>query len=149
MMWTSRSIVGGELRCEVKRGPGNQFNFESPPQVTFNGVNGFDRPRRFDAIPPVATSAAYVDQRLVRVSGSMSAELQAGLRVDAVHRDAWWSPGLRDAVIQPQINVQLSPRPWLRLRGGLGRTAKLPALGDLYPAPQFYYVVNVNSYPPN
>jgi hypothetical protein len=47
------------------------------------------------------------------------------------------------------LNVQLAARPWLRFRGGWGRTAKLPSLGQLYPAPQFYDIINVNWYPPD
>lgn len=145
----STTLVGGELRREWNAGPGYQFDIEFPPQVTFNGVNGFDRPRRFDAIPAIATSAAYVDQRFVRVTHAMAVEVQAGLRADALHDNSWWTPGIRDAVIQPRVNVQVAPSSSLRLRGGWGRTAKLPALADLYPAPQYYDVVNVNWYPPN
>jgi outer membrane receptor protein involved in Fe transport len=46
----------------------------------------------------------------------------------------------------PRVNAQLSPWPWLRLRAGWGRTAKTPAVGSLYPAPQYFDVVNVNWY---
>ena len=141
---------GAEFRREWNAGPGYQFNIEFPPQVDFNGVNGYDRPRRYDAIPPVATSAGYVDDRFTRaLPHGMSLEVQAGLRAELLHSGTWWAAGARDVVLQPRVNVQLSPLPSVRLRAGWGRTAKLPALGDLYPAPQFYDVVNVNWYPPN
>ena len=55
-----------------------------------------------------------------------------------------WFGGARDAVFQPRINVEAAPRHWLRLRGGWGRTAKVPAVGDLYPALQYFDLVNVN-----
>ena len=146
--------AGAELRREWNDGPGYQFDVEFPPQTTFNGVQGFDRPRRYDAVPPLAASAFYVDDRLVRpfsgtgfLSGG-SLEMQAGLRADLLHSGGSFG-GVRDAVLQPRLNVQLAPAPWVRLRGGWGRTAKLPSLADLYPAPQYFDVVNVNWYTPN
>lgn len=142
--------AGAEFRREWNAGPGYQFDIEFPPQVAFNGVNGYDRPRRYDAIPPVATSAAYLDDRFTRaLAHGMALDVQAGLRADVLHSGTWWASGVRDVVLQPRLNVQLAPLPSLRLRAGWGRTAKLPALGDLYPAPQYYDVVNVNWYPPN
>jgi len=142
-----RLRAGLELRREWNAGPGYVFDVEFPPQVTFNGVQGYDRPRPFDAIPPTATTAVYLDDRLVRsVFGSVALEMQAGLRLDALHRGTWWPSGVRDAVLQPRVNAQLSPWPWLRLRGAWGRAAKTPTLGQLHPAPQYFDVVNVNWY---
>lgn len=142
--------VGAEVRREWNTGPGYRFDVEFPPQATFNGVQGFDRPRPFDEIPPVATSALYVDDRLVRaLPGGMALDLQGGLRLDLLHRGTNWLSGARDAALQPRVNVQVAPRPWLRLRGGWGRTAKAPNLGSLYPAPQWYDVVNVNWFTPD
>jgi len=139
-----RVLAGVELRREWNDGAGFIFDIERPSQVTFNGVQGFDRPRRFDAIPPVATTAIYLDDRLVRSLGSMTLTAQAGLRLDLLHRGTTWLSGVRDAVVQPRVNAEFAPWPWLRLRGGIGRTAKTPALGSLYPAPQYFDVVNVN-----
>jgi outer membrane receptor protein involved in Fe transport len=142
--------AGAELRREWNDGAGYQFDMEFPPQVSFNGVNGFDRPRRFDVIPAVATSSGYMDDRFVRtLPYGMALDLQVGLRVDMLHTGGWWTSGSRSAVLQPRVNAQLAPRQWLRLRAGWGRTAKLPSLGDLYPPPQYYDVVNVNWYPPD
>ena len=142
--------TGAEFRREWNAGPGYQFDIEFPPQVDFNGVNGYDRPRRYDAIPPVATTAAYMDDRYLRaLPNGMSLDVQGGLRAEVLHAGTWWASGARDVVLQPRINVQLSPAPSVRLRAGWGRTAKLPSLGDLYPAPQFFDVINVNWYPPN
>jgi outer membrane receptor protein involved in Fe transport len=142
--------AGAELRREWNAGPGYQFDIEFPPQVTFNGVNGFDRPRRFDAIPPQATTALYLDDRFTRtLAGGVGLDVQAGLRADVLHSGIWWTSGWRDAVLQPRLNAQLAPTSWLRLRGGWGRTSKMPTLGDLYPAPQYYDVINVNWYPPS
>jgi len=142
--------IGAEMRREWNAGPGYQFAIEFPPQVEFNGVNGYDRPRRYDAIPPIATSAPYVDERFLRALPlGMALDLQAGVRAEVLHSGTWWTSGARDAVLEPRINAQLAPRPWLRLRAGWGRTAKLPNLSDLYPAPQYYDVVNVNWYPPD
>jgi hypothetical protein len=142
-----RMRAGAELRREWNAGPGYLFDIEFPPQVSFNGVQGYDRPRRFDAIPATATSALYLDDRLVRrLVGPVTVELQAGLRLDALHSGTWWASGIRDAVLQPRVNAQLSPVPWLRFRGGWGRTAKMPTLDQLSPASQYFDVVNVNWY---
>ncbi|MEX1050050.1 MAG: TonB-dependent receptor, partial [Gemmatimonadales bacterium] len=137
--------VGLELTREWNAGPGYVFDIEFPPQVQFNGVQGYDRPRRFDAVPPLAATAAYLDDRIVgRLIGPITAEVQAGMRLDLLHSGRWWFSGVRDAVLQPRLNLQVAPGSWLRLRAGWGRTAKLPTLGQLYPALQYYDVVNVN-----
>jgi outer membrane receptor protein involved in Fe transport len=142
-------LGGAELRREWNTGAGYTFDIEFPPQVTFNGVQGYDRPRRFDSIPPFATTALYLDDRLSAPLGSVPLSLQAGVRLDLLHRGTTWFSAVRDAVLQPRLNVELAPRSWLRLRGGIGRTAKSPTLGQLYPAPQYFDVVNFNWFPPN
>ncbi|HEY2853677.1 MAG TPA: TonB-dependent receptor [Gemmatimonadaceae bacterium] len=141
---------GVELRREWTGGAGYQFDMEFPPQSDFNGVQGFARPRRYDAVPPVATSAFYIDDWMRRtLFGSASLQVQAGLRIDAFHRGTTWLSGVRDNVVQPRLNAELAPVHWLRLRVGAGRMAKLPAFADLYPAPQYNDVVNVNWYANN
>jgi hypothetical protein len=139
-----RSRGGIELRREWNGGPGFQFDIEFPPQVTFNGVQGFDRPRRFDAVPPVANTALYLDHRASAALAGMALNLQAGLRLDLLHRGTSWFSGARDQVLQPRLQAEVAPFGWFRLRGGWGRTAKLPPLSALYPAPQYFDVVNVN-----
>jgi outer membrane receptor protein involved in Fe transport len=139
--------LGTELRREWNSGPGYQFDMEFPPQSTFTGVQGFDRPRRYDDVPPVATSALYIDDRVTHTfGGNVHLSVQAGARIDVLHDGTSWLSGSRDAVVQPRLNVQVSPTPWLRLRAGAGRTAKYPTLSNLYPAPQYHDVVNVNWY---
>jgi hypothetical protein len=144
----SQKLLGGlELRREWNRGPGYQFDIEFPPQVNFNGVNGFDRPRTYDDVPPLATSAFYVDDRISRrLFGNMILNMQLGLRLDLLHEGGGFFTGVRDAALQPRINVELGPLQWLRLRGAWGKTVKVPPLSQLYPAPQYYDVVNVNWY---
>ena len=145
-----RLRIGAEARREWNTGRGYLFDIEFPPQVSFNGVNGFDRPRRNDTLPAIASSALYADARLARaLPRGMSLDVQAGIRVDVLHEGQTWFSGARDLVPQPRINAQLSATPWLRLRGAIGRTAKLPALGDLYPAAQWFDVVNVNRFTPD
>lgn len=140
-----RWLWGMELRREWSGGPGYQFDIEFPPQVSFNGVQGFDRPRSYDEIPALAASAFYIDNRLTRELGNgLRLEAQVGGRVDVLHSGEGWFSGARDAVVQPRANVEVSPAPWLAFRGGFGRTSKLPTLAELYPAPQYHDVVNVN-----
>jgi outer membrane receptor protein involved in Fe transport len=136
---------GVEVRREWNPGAGYQFDMATPPQVGFNGVDGFDRPRRFDELPALAATAVYVNDRITHVfSGDVVLRLQIGARLDLLHEGPHWLSGARDAVVQPRFTAELSPVSWLRLRGGVGRTAKLPALQHLHPAPQYYDVVNVN-----
>jgi hypothetical protein len=142
--------AGLELRREWTGGAGYQFDIEFPPQSDFNGVQGFARPRRYDAVPPVATTGLYADDWMRRtVFGSASFQLQAGLRLDVFHRGTTWLSRARDELLQPRLNAELAPVHWLRLRAGVGRMAKLPSFADLYPAPQYNDVVNVNWYANN
>lgn len=137
--------VGAEFRREWSTGAGYQFDITNPPQVTFNGVNGFARPRSYDSIPPLVASALYVDDRLSLPLGEHGLlAVQAGMRLDLLHRGSTWFSSVRDAELGPRLNVELSPRPWLRLRGGWGLVAKSPSLAQLFPAPQYYDVINVN-----
>lgn len=143
-----RLRAGMVLRREWNSGPGYQFDIEFPPQVTFNGVEGFRRPHRFDELQAFAASAIYLDDRLTGELGDgWSYDLQGGLRLDLLHGRGQWASGIRDGVLQPRLNLQLAPRPWLRLRAGAGRTAKQPALAQLSPVPQFFDIVNVNWFP--
>ena len=137
--------TGLELRREWNAGAGYQFDIEFPPQSTFNGVEGFDRPRRYDALPPLVTSSWYIDDRLrVPLSDESSLDAQLGVRLDLLHEGSQWASGVHDAVLQPRVNAIATIRPWLRLRGGYGEAAKTPDLGSLSPAPQYFDVVNVN-----
>lgn len=139
--------TGIELRREWNSGAGYEFDMEYPPQVAFNGVQGYDRPRTFASIPALATSAAYVDDRITgSFGGDVAYTLQLGLRLDGLHEQGAWLPKLRDGALQPRLWGELAPQPWLRLRGGWGLTAKTPSIGDLSPAPQYNDVINVNWY---
>ena len=113
----------------------------------FNGVRGYDRPRRFDAVPPLVTSAAYLDDRFVRTLGNgwlLSA--QAGLRADLLHRGSTWASGVRDLALEPRLEVELAPGSRFRVRAGAGRVAKVPDLASLFPDRQCYDLVNFNWY---
>lgn len=138
---------GVEVRREWNSGAGYQFDMEYPPQVAFNGVQGYDRPRTFASIPALATSSAYLDDRITgSVGRDVAYTLQLGLRVDGLHDQGAWLPKLRDGALQPRLWGELAPRPWLRFRGGWGLTAKTPSIGNLSPAPQYNDVINVNWY---
>jgi outer membrane receptor protein involved in Fe transport len=137
-------IAGAELRREWNRGPGFQFDPQFPSQVSFNGVRGYDRPRSYDEVPALVTSGFYAGDRLSASIGGVPLNIQAGLRLDLLHEGESWFSGVRDQLFQPRVAAEFQPRPWLRLRGAWGRTAKVPALQDLFPAPQYFDLVNVN-----
>lgn len=141
--------AGLELRREWNGGPGYQFDIEFPPQTQFNGVQGYDRPRRFDLVPAIVTSAIYLDDYLGRSLGSWQLNLQAGLRLDGLHSGRSWLSGFRDQVLQPRLVIELAPAATVRFRGSAGRVAKVPSLDQLYPAPQYSDVINVNYFANN
>lgn len=142
--------AGTELRREWNAGPGVLFDIEFPPQSNFNGVNGYDRPRRFDLIPPMVTSAFYADERVNWPLGrEANLAVQGGVRLELLHAGRTWFSGVRDHLLQPRLNIELAPTRWFRLRAGAGRLAKAPALGSLYPGLQYYDLVNVNYYANN
>ncbi|WP_309672685.1 TonB-dependent receptor [Gemmatimonas sp.] len=142
--------AGLEHRREWNDGDGYQFDLLRPPQASnFNGVNGYDRPRRFSDLSALTSTAAYIDARgSARVLG-VPVEVQAGLRTDLLHDGGWWWESVRSTLAQPRLAVQVTPRPWIRLRGGVGVVGKLPTVAQLSPSPQYFDVVNVNRYPPN
>lgn len=143
--WLHDLLAGLELRREWTPGAGMQFDIERPPQSSFNGVQGYDRPRSFNEIAGLATSAVYLEDRLQVALGSAGLlQVQGGLRLDLLNEGSHWFSGIRDVVAGPRVNVAWAPVPAVRLRGGFGMVAKAPAVSDLYPAPQYYDVVNVN-----
>ncbi len=145
--WDHVLKAGAERRREWNSGPGYRFDMEQPPQVSFNGVTGFDRPRRFDEIPAVATTGLYLDDLMSRtLPGGRVVRVQAGVRLDVLHSGGTLASGARDLAFQPRVNAEFFPASWLRLLAGWGQVAKTPALGSLYPAPRFYDLVNVNHY---
>ena len=140
---------GGEIRREWNTGEGYQFAIDRPPQTSqFNGTAGFDRPHSFDTIPALATSGLYADTRFSVRRGEMFAEVQPGVRLETLHERGAFT-GVRSSQLQPRLTMQVSPRPWARLRGGYGVVSKVPTLAQLHPAHQYYDLVNVNRYTPD
>jgi hypothetical protein len=143
--WSHELRLGSELRRESNNGKGFQFDITHPSGSTFNGVRGFDRPRSFSSVPAVSSSAFYLDDKMSRDLGNgVLLNVQAGFRADLLHRGTTWISAVRDGVIQPRLNAELAPTSWLRLRAGAGRLAKMPSIGDLFPAPDYFDVINVN-----
>ncbi|MEP6780177.1 MAG: TonB-dependent receptor [Gemmatimonadaceae bacterium] len=139
--------VGTELRREWNSGQGYLFDIAKPPQQSsFNGTRGFDRPRTFDGIPPLVTTGVYADLRARVNFAGMVAEVQPGVRADLLNNGDWWWSGSRSSSLEPRLVVQLSPRPWFRLRAGAGEVGKLPTVEQLSPALQYFDLVNVNRY---
>ena len=145
-----RLRVGTELRREWNTGAGYRFEIDAPPQSSFDGINGFDRPVRADRVAPLPTSAWYADLRLLRaLPAGMTLDLQPGVRLDVFHRGEWWLSKPRDQVLQPRMTAQLSPVSWVRLRASAGRTSKIAPASQLYPPPQWFDLVNVNRFTPD
>lgn len=139
-----RLRAGSVIRREWNAGSGQDFDMERPPRIPFNGVQGFLRPRSFEPIQPLVGSAFYLDDRVTKLFGGARLTAQGGARVDLLHEGDTWATGVRDAEIQPRLNVEFAPVPGLRFRAGVGRTAKLPSMDDLNPPTQYHDLVNVN-----
>lgn len=138
--------AGLELRREWNGGPGYLFDIEFPPQVEFNGVNGYDRPRRFDEVPPLVSSAVYLDDRIVHTVGGWTLGAQGGVRLDALHGGSTWASSLRDRLLQPRLQFEVAPSARFRVRAGAGSLVKVPTLAALFPDRQYYDLVNFNWY---
>lgn len=142
--------MGAETRREWNSGDGYFFDIGKPPQASqFNGTAGYDRPRTFRNIPSLATSALYADTRLAAKRGEWTAEVQPGVRLEALHDGGSMVSGVRSAQLQPRLSAQLTPRPWFRLRAGVGTVSKSPTIAQLHPAQQYYDLVNVNRFTPD
>jgi outer membrane receptor protein involved in Fe transport len=142
--------IGGELRSEGNQGSGYQFDIEFPPQSRFNGVRGFDRPRAFSDLPTLQTSSFYVDDRLsFPFDAGPIANVQVGARLDAFHTGNGLFAASQDHAFQPRVNGELVANNWLTLRGGWGRLAKVPSLGELSPSKEYFDVINVNYFANN
>jgi outer membrane receptor protein involved in Fe transport len=93
----------------------------------------------------LVTTSLYADDRISRTLGNgWLVNLQGGLRLDLLHRGSTWASGTRDQLLQPRLQAEVAPTPWLRFRAGAGRLAKVPSLGDLHPARQYYDLINFN-----
>jgi hypothetical protein len=140
---------GVEARREWNAGEGYRFDIAKPPQASpFNGTAGYDRPRTFSTIPPLASSALYLDSRFTLRRGSLVADVQPGVRMEALH-NAGWTDGVRSAQVQPRLTAQIAPTPWLRLNGGVGVVSKSPTVAQMNPAVQYFDLVNVNRFTPD
>jgi hypothetical protein len=145
----SQLQAGAELRREWNAGDGYLFDIGKPPQASpFNGTAGYDRPRAFTDASALATSALYVSSRFAVRKGTLTADLQPGVRLETLHE-----PGditaVRSSMLQPRLNAQIAPWPWLRFRGGAGTVSKSPSIAQLSPARQYYDLVNVNRFTPD
>ncbi len=138
--------AGVELRREWNAGEGYSFDMALPPQASYSPVEGFDRPRRFDDIAPLVTTALYLDDRMARSWDGGHVLVQGGVRADLLHEGSHWFSGTRDLLLQPRLSLEVAPRHWVRLRAGAGRTAKHPTVLQRSPAPQYHDMVNVNWY---
>ena len=142
--------LGLDVRREWNDGEGYLFDISKPPQVSmFNGTAGYDRPRTFSDIPAFSTSGLYADTRFAYRKGQLSAEVQPGLRLETLHDGSWWVSGSRSSMLLPRLTAQVSPRSWVRLRGGIGAVSKTPTIAQLHPALQYYDLVNVNRFTPD
>lgn len=136
--------TGMELKREWTGGEGYVFDIAFPPQTTFTGVEGFDRPRSYEGLPPIGTMAAYGDARWSATPMRIPIEGQTGVRITALETGRGWSRHRNRLALEPRLNLQFSPLAWVRVRGAWGRVVKTPSLGDVAPARQFYDLVNVN-----
>ncbi|EIM74109.1 tonb-dependent receptor [Nitritalea halalkaliphila LW7] len=138
-------VLGSELRHDVNRGAGRQFDLETPPRQNFSAG---DRPRTFDEVPALNQVSAYLEDRFLLRLGGKIWSWQAGLRMDH-----YFLSGPEQRVIgtdwQPRLQTALALHPKHRLRAGYGVHAKVPGLNFLSPGPRFIDLINFNFFAPD
>ena len=143
---TNKVLAGAEWRSQGNIGRGKVFDATMPPSP---GSASAFRERSFRDIPFLHSLTAYAEDNLKLPLGGTELEIQAGARFNAIY-----ASGINTSAftgIEPRLNGRytLLRRPSglreLVLRGGWGRSFKMPSMIYLYPEPvykdmvSFYY----------
>ena len=140
---TNKVLLGFEWKTQGNVGRGKVFDPTMPPSP---GSASAFRERSYRDIPFLHTLTGYLEDNLKLPLGATTLELQAGARVNTVRAsgistDAFFG-------VEPRFNARytLVKRPSglreLVLRGGWGRTFKMPSLIYLYPEPAYKDMVS-------
>lgn len=140
---TNKVLAGFEWKSQGNIGAGKVFDLTMPPSP---GSASAFRERSYRDIPFLHSLTGYLEDNIKIPLGRTLLELQAGARINMIRAsgiaaDAFFG-------IEPRINgryVLLSRSSGLRelvVRGGWGRTSKMPSLIYLCPEPAYKDVVS-------
>ncbi|MDE6298068.1 MAG: TonB-dependent receptor, partial [Muribaculaceae bacterium] len=136
-MTNHRILVGADFRSDGNVGHGKTFDPTAPPQRDVSNQQGGFRPRDYRDIPFVNQVGVFAEENFSWQIGLTRLNIQAGLRYDyasVVH-----------GILSPRVNASFEILPnkfWIR--GGWGRTAKMPSLLYLHPEDAYFEYININ-----
>jgi hypothetical protein len=133
----NRFLIGADFKLDKNFGKGKTFDPTAPPYRNLSALNASFRTRKFSDIPAIRQTGVFVEDNLTLNIGERALRIQAGLRYDyiSVVKDAF----------SPRINISFDLLPdMLAVRGGIGITAKAPALLYLYPERAYFEYININ-----
>ncbi|MBQ8711641.1 MAG: TonB-dependent receptor [Prevotella sp.] len=131
--------LGAEYVYDGNVGDGLTYDTENPPQA---GGSHTLRPRAYKDIPGQSTLTAFLSDRTLLTLGTMSAQIEAGVRLSNLFLNKEKSGGNSGYfVVEPRLNASVnllnrrnnSLVDDLSLTGGFGLSNKLPPLIYLYP----------------
>ena len=140
-----RIVTGMEYRLDINRGEGRQFDLLTPPRQNYSAG---DRPRTFDDVPALGQFSVYAEDRFTLQLNNIPWHWQLGLRYDRATLGGT-EQRLISADWLPRINTSMEILPFLSLRAGYGKTAKVPGLRFLSPGPRFIDLINFNYFAPD
>lgn len=151
--WTAgkhRIIAGADWNMDKNYGQGTVFDVRHPFSPSMSA-----RPRPFSAIPANHQLSFYAEDKASFSAGIFSLEAIAGIRVQTLlgagnHYTITGKP-FADPRVNLRLNMPESAPGGYRLQwglyGGVGRHTKFPTMAQLYPAPLYGDIVQLNYWP--
>jgi len=142
--------LGGESNYSKNFGDGDVYDLDFPPDQT--GSTG--RPRAFHDIPAMHTVALYGEDLATLMLGAHRLSARMGIRGMHLLNLPKGYDLASNILLDPRINlrwnlpaIDLGGQPlWMAIGGGYGRHTKTPTLQQLYPAPQYIDLIQLNFY---
>jgi hypothetical protein len=151
---THQLSTGVEYRLDKNFGQGEVYDRNLPPFPSGQTV----RPRAFSDIPALQTLSVYAEDEFNLKLGKHKLQATAGLRASTL-------PGLAQTYAmhgqwyaEPRANLTWQAPTWENAHGtkhqlsahvAWGRLAKTPTIGQLYPAPRYFDIIELNYYSQN
>ncbi len=150
--------AGLEWRYAKNFGKGEQYNLERPMYANFRGSYGISsRPRNLSSIPSSQVFSFFVEDKITLQLGDHQLDARAGVRASRLLNlsdkyllkgQLYWEPRLNMQYTFPTISVG-NQQLQLGVHGGAGLHYKFPTLNQLYPAPLYFDLVQLNYYSQN
>ena len=146
--------AGGEWKMDKNYGDGEQYDQSRPP---FPG-SSYQLPRAFKVIPALHKLSVYLNDNFNIKLNRYKLMMEAGVRLISMpglddrydmQGHVYADPRLNARLVLPDVNLtgSLALKPALRF--GYGRLTRLPSASQIYPAPVFNNVMELNYYSQN